>query len=75
MEFYGDQVIWDVFAEAANQVPSNFTWGPTMTDTYASISDGFKLVATGTSTVEDALVNGEEATVSTMKSQSIPVKE
>lgn len=75
VEFYGDQVIWDVFAEAANQVPSNFTWGPTMTDTYASISDGFKLVATGTSTVEDALVNGEESTVSTMKSQSIPVKE
>ncbi|WP_029069126.1 ABC transporter substrate-binding protein [Jonesia quinghaiensis] len=75
VDFYGGQVIWDVFAQAANQVPANFTWGPTMTDTYASISDGFKQVVTGNSTVSEALTAGEESTVSTMNSQSIPVKE
>lgn len=75
VEFYGDQVIWDVFAQAANQVPSGFAWGPTMTDTYANISDGFKSVVTGGSTVGAAIEAGEAATKSTMKSQSITVNE
>lgn len=75
VEFYGDQVIWDVFAEASSQVPTDFSWGPTMTDTYAAISDGFKSVVTGGMTASEAIKAGQESTVATLKSQSITVNE
>ena len=75
VEFYGGQKIYDVFATASNQVAADFVWGPTMTDTYASASDGFKAVVSGTGTLADALKTAQTKTVSTLKSQSIPVAE
>ncbi|MET0425813.1 MAG: sugar ABC transporter substrate-binding protein, partial [Actinoplanes sp.] len=75
VEFYGGQKIYDVFAEAAGQVKPDFTWGPTMTQTYADASDGFKAAVTGQGTLVKALEDAQAKTVSTLKSQSIPVKE
>lgn len=75
VEFYGGQKIYDVFAEAATQVDPDFVWGPTMTQTYADVSDGFKAAASGGGTLIDALTTGQEATISTLEAQSIPVKE
>ncbi len=73
--FYGDQKIYDVFKEAGAQVAPDFTWGPTMTATYASTSDGFKAAVSGKGTLTDALTAGQTATIQTLKSQAIPVKE
>jgi multiple sugar transport system substrate-binding protein len=73
--FYGDQPIYDVFAEASTQVVPDFTWGPTMTATYASASDGFKAAVSGKGTLNDALAAAQASTVQTLKSQAIPVKE
>ncbi|RSM58103.1 sugar ABC transporter substrate-binding protein [Actinoplanes sp. ATCC 53533] len=73
--FYGDQKIYDVFAEASAQVSPDFTWGPTMTATYANASDGFKAAVSGKGSLNDALTAAQASTIQTLKSQAIPVKE
>ncbi|MBF4572691.1 extracellular solute-binding protein [Herbiconiux sp. VKM Ac-1786] len=71
--FYGDQAIYDVFAEASGEVNPDFTWGPTMTQTYADVADGFGGVLGGSGTLTEALKNGQEKTISALEAQSIPV--
>ncbi|MGD8195488.1 ABC transporter substrate-binding protein [Herbiconiux sp. P18] len=73
--FYGDQPIYDVFAEASGEVNPDFTWGPTMTQTYADVADGFGQVLGGTGTLGEALTTGQEKTIAALKAQSIPVSE
>jgi multiple sugar transport system substrate-binding protein len=73
--FYGDQKIYEVFAEASNQVSQDFVWGPTMTATYADVSDGFKKAVSGQGTLIEALTAAQASTVETLKSQAIPVRE
>ncbi|GIE99589.1 ABC transporter substrate-binding protein [Paractinoplanes rishiriensis] len=75
VEFYGGQKIYEVFTAASTQVKPDFTWGPTMTQTYASASDGFKAAVSGQGTLLKALQDAQASTVQTLKSQSIPVKE
>ncbi|WP_326554062.1 ABC transporter substrate-binding protein [Micromonospora sp. NBC_01813] len=75
VEFYGGQPIYDVFAEASEQVAADFVWGPTMTQTYADASDGFKAAVSGQGTLLEALTAAQASTVDTLKSQSIPVQE
>ena len=75
VEFYGGQKIYDVFAEAATQVSPDFAWGPTMTQTYSDVSDGFKAAVSGSGTLLDAIEKGQTATVDALKAASIPVKE
>ncbi len=72
--FYGDQPIYDVFAKASAQVSPDFIWGPTMTQTYNDVSDGFKAAVTKKGTLLEALKSGQTATIAAMKAQSIPVK-
>lgn len=75
VEFYGGQPIYEVFAQASEQVAADFVWGPTMTQTYADTSDGFKAAVSGQGTLLDALTAAQASTVDTLKSQSIPVTE
>jgi len=75
VEFYGGQKIYDVFADAAGQVNPDFVWGPTMTQTYADVSDGFQKAVTGQGTLLEALEAAQESTIATLKAQSIPVAE
>ncbi|SFR70491.1 multiple sugar transport system substrate-binding protein [Agromyces sp. CF514] len=75
VEFYGGQKIYDVFKDAATQVNPDFVWGPTMTQTYADVADGFKAAASGQGTLFEALENGQSTTIDALKAQSIPVKE
>lgn len=72
--FYGDQPIYDVFAKASSEVSEDFAWGPTMTQTYNDVSDGFKAAVSGNGTLLDALQKGQSSTVDALKAQSIPVK-
>jgi multiple sugar transport system substrate-binding protein len=74
LPFYGGQKIYDVFAAAAAQVNPDFTWGPTMTQTYTDVADGFAGALAGGSTLSDALKSGQDKTIAAMKAQSIPVK-
>jgi multiple sugar transport system substrate-binding protein len=75
VEFYGGQAIYEVFAEAAQQVSPDFVWGPTMTQTYADVSDGFKAAVSGSGTLLEALENGQQSTIAALEAQSIPVQE
>lgn len=75
VEFYGGQKIYDVFAAAAEQVDPDFVWGPTMTQTYADVSDGFQRAVTGQGTLLEALEAAQTSTIATLKAQSIPVAE
>lgn len=75
VEFYGGQEIYDVFAEASANVDPNFTWGPTMTQTYTDVSDGFGTAIGGSGTLMDALTDGQQQTIDALKAQSIPVNE
>ncbi|MEV6343840.1 extracellular solute-binding protein [Actinoplanes sp. NPDC051851] len=75
VDFYGGDKIYDVFAKAATQVSPDFTWGPTMTSTYSSASDGFKSAVSGKGTLLDALKSAQSSTIENLKSQSIPVAE
>ncbi|MCT2084726.1 extracellular solute-binding protein [Microbacterium enclense] len=71
--FYGDQKIYDVFAEASGEVDPNFVWGPTMTQVYADVSDGFKAAVAGSGTLDEALSSAQDKTIATLEAQSIPV--
>ena len=74
VEFYDDQAIYDIFAEAANQTNPDFTWGPTMTQTYSDVADGFGQVLGGTGTLTEALTTGQTKTVAALEAAAIPVK-
>jgi multiple sugar transport system substrate-binding protein len=75
VEFYGNQAIYDVFAAASGQVSPDFVWGPTMTQVYNDVSDGFKSAVSGNGTLTDALTTGRTSTIDALKAQSIPVAE
>lgn len=71
--FYGNQTIYKDFSTAGNNI-TPFTWGPTMTQTYADVSDGFSSALTGSGTLQDALTTGQAKTIAALKAQSIEVK-
>ena len=75
VDFYGGQVIYDVFADASGEISPDFVWGPTMTQTYNDVSDGFKAAVSGQGTLLEALIRGQSSTIDALKAQSIPVKE
>lgn len=74
-DYYGGQKIYDVFAEASDRVDPNFVWGPTMTQTYTDVGDGFGEALGNNGTLTDALEAGEQKTIESLKTQSIAVNE
>jgi multiple sugar transport system substrate-binding protein len=74
LDFYGGQKIYDVFADAATNVNPDFTWGPTMTQTYTDVADGFSAAVSGSGTLLDALTSGQDKTIAALKAAAIPVK-
>ncbi|MBC7308169.1 MAG: extracellular solute-binding protein [Dietzia sp.] len=75
VEFYGGQEIYEVFREAGEKVSPDFVWGPTMTQVYNDVSDGFSSAVNGQGTLGDALESGQQSTIAALNAQSIPVAE
>ena len=73
VEFYDGQTIFDVFREASEQVDTDFTWGPTMIDTYTAMSDGFTEALNGQGTLSDALGAAQSASVESLEAQGVTV--
>lgn len=73
VDFYGKQKIFDVFAQASNNVDTGFTWGPTMTDTYRFISDGTASATGGKGTLVDVLKQTQSQSVTSLRKQSLDV--
>ncbi|MFC4333408.1 extracellular solute-binding protein [Streptomyces andamanensis] len=73
--YFGGQKIYDVFAAAAPQVNSSWTWGPLMTKTAADLDDGLGKAWAGKGTIAGALSGAQDKTVSEMKKQGLKVAE
>jgi multiple sugar transport system substrate-binding protein len=73
VEFYGGQTIFDVFTEASGQVDTDFTWGPTMTDTYTAMSDGFTAALNGQGTLSETLADAQQASIESLETQGVQV--
>lgn len=73
--FYGNQRIFDVFAEASANVDTGFTWGPTMTDTYRYLSDGTASVIGGKNTLADVLKQTDTQSAESLRKQALDVSD
>ncbi|AZI58983.1 extracellular solute-binding protein [Nakamurella antarctica] len=73
VEFYGGQKIFDTFKTAAAQVNNDFTWGPTMTDTYRFMADGIANALAGKGTLQDTLKDAQAKTIDSIKAQGLQV--
>lgn len=73
-EFYGGQVINEVFAEAAERVPGTWTAGPTHDVTVNALKDEFGRVAAGEITFAEALDNVQQKTVDEMTALGLDVR-
>jgi len=73
VDFYGGQKIFDTFKTAGAQVNTDFSWGPTMTDTYRFMADGIAASLAGKGTLDQALAETQTKTVDSIKAQGLSV--
>ncbi len=71
--FYGGQVINQVFSQGAANVDENFTWGPTMNQTFTDLGNDMAAAVNGNGTLADAINEVQASTISYMKSQGFSV--
>ncbi|WLQ32517.1 sugar ABC transporter substrate-binding protein [Streptomyces castrisilvae] len=69
--YFGGQNIYPVFAEAAAQVGTDWTWGPLMTKTAADLDDGLGKAWAGKSSIADALSDAQKKTLAEMGKQGL----
>ncbi|MFI9613355.1 ABC transporter substrate-binding protein [Streptomyces sp. NPDC052023] len=70
--YYGNQKIFDVFAESSKKVDTSFTWGPTQKTVNLALQDAMAKAAAGEGKLSDALAAAQEAALTSMKDQAIP---
>lgn len=73
VDFYGGQKIFDTFKTAGAQVNTDFSWGPTMTDTYRFMADGIAKSLAGSGTLDQALIDTQSKTIDSIKAQGLQV--
>lgn len=74
-EFYGGQVINEVFADAAENTPDTWVEGPNYNTASTAITDEFAKVVTGNQTFAEALDKAQAATVDDLTSRGLAVSE
>lgn len=74
LPFFGGQAIYEDFLVAGQQ-SAPFTWGPTMTQTFSDVADGFAAAIAGNGTLLDGLRTGQQKTVEALRAAGIPVSE
>lgn len=73
-EFFGGQVVNEVFAEAAERVPGTWTAGPTHDVTVNALKDAFGRVANGELTFVEALDSVQKLTVDELTAMGLDVR-
>lgn len=73
-EYFGGQVINEVFATEATKVPDTWVEGPTYDLTQDQLKDAFAQVANGKLTFAEALAQVQESTVQDLKDMGLNVK-
>lgn len=71
--FFSGQNLNDVFRDAAENVNTDWAWGPTYSSTDGALTDGLSQVATGGSTLPEMLTALQGSTIDTMKDRGISV--
>lgn len=71
--FYQNQVVNDIFAEAASRTPATWTDGPNYGTAQKAVTDEFAKVVTGGQTFVQALDKAQAATVDDLKSRGLNV--
>lgn len=74
-EFFGGQVINEVFADAAENTPDTWVEGPNYSTASTAITDEFAKVVTGNQTFVEALDKAQAATVADLESRGLAVSE
>ena len=72
--YYGGQKIFDVFKQAASQINTSWTWGPTQDAADTSLQNALIASVNGNGTLSGALAQAQTATINTMQGQAIPVE-
>ncbi|WP_210508526.1 sugar ABC transporter substrate-binding protein [Naasia sp. SYSU D00057] len=74
-EFYGGQVVNEVFIEAAENTPATWTEGPNFGTATTALTDEFSTVVNGEQTFVQALEKAQKAVVDDLKSRGLSVNE
>lgn len=74
-EFYGGQVINEVFADAAANTPDSWVEGPNYSTASTAVTDEFAKVVTGKQTFAEALDKAQAKTVADLESRGLDVSE
>ncbi|MET7434159.1 extracellular solute-binding protein [Streptomyces flaveolus] len=71
--YYGNEKVFDVFADSSKKIDTSFAWGPTQKTVNLALQDAMAKAAAGDGTLTDALATAQEAALKSMKDQAIPV--
>lgn len=72
--YFSGQKLGPIFAAASSGKASQWTWGPTETDTEGALNDGFASAINGTTKLDDVLEKAQQQTVAAMKQKGLKVK-
>ncbi|GGM52010.1 ABC transporter substrate-binding protein [Dactylosporangium sucinum] len=70
-DFFGGQKIYETFG--AQTLAPTWRWGPTMSDSFTFFQDATGRMESGRGTINDALTQTQDKTVTAMKSAGFPV--
>lgn len=74
-EFFGGEVVNDVFRDAVKNISANWRWSPTTPVTLDYLRNAFQDVANGDTTLTEVLAGAQTATVDSLDSAGFPVTE
>ncbi|MFJ5640130.1 ABC transporter substrate-binding protein [Streptomyces sp. NPDC093223] len=72
--YYGNEKIFDVFADSSKKIDTSFSWGPTQKTVNLALQDAMAKAAAGDGTLTDALAAAQAAALKSMKDQAIPAE-
>lgn len=72
--YYGNEKIFDVFADSSRKIDTSFSWGPTQKTVNLALQDAMAKAAAGEGTLTDALAAAQAAALKSMKDQAIPAE-
>ncbi|MET9799353.1 sugar ABC transporter substrate-binding protein [Streptomyces sp. NPDC006368] len=72
--FYGGQDIYRLFERAGAAISPHWAWGPATGTTNTAIKDRFGKVASGGTTIAEAVKTGHDATVAELKRRGLKVE-
>ncbi|SDL30946.1 ABC transporter substrate-binding protein [Nonomuraea jiangxiensis] len=70
--YYGNEKIFDVFAESSKNIDTSFAWGPTQKTVNLALQDAMAKAVSGSGKLTDAISAAQAAALKSMQDQAIP---